>query len=91
MDPRPYKQTTYPKGGKALQDNQVLIRNAIRLVLNTLSVLAISFSVNLYCRGEGKKRCSFLKPFHDALKSKTQPSLYILRKCVVDVNLNELF
>lgn len=76
--------------GKAPQDNQVLIRNSIRLMLNTLYLLASSFSVSLYWGREERKSSSFLKPFHKALKSKTQPSPHILRKRVVDVNLNRL-
>jgi len=59
-------------------------------VINTLFILASSFSISLYCGREGRKSYSFLKPFHDDLKSKTQSSLYTLEKWVVGVNLNRL-
>lgn len=57
-------------------------------MLNTLFILADSFSIDFYCGIEGWKNYSFLKPFHDGMKFKTQSSLYILEKWVVDVNLN---
>lgn len=65
-----------PEGEKAAQGNQVIIRISLRLILTTLSILASS--INLYWRKGGRKSCSFLKPFHEALKSKTKSSVWQL-------------